>query len=76
MEDRNVLRKLPKGLQSFEKIRREGRVYVDKTDLMWKLVNGDTYNFLGRPRRLARAFFLARCNAISRGIRIFSKGLG
>ena len=38
-------RKLPAGIQSFEKIRKEGYLYVDKTDLIWKLANnGMTYN--------------------------------
>ena len=32
--------KYPIGIQSFEKIRRERYVYVDKTDLIFQLVNG------------------------------------
>lgn len=32
-------RKLPVGIQSFEKIRQDGYLYVDKTDLMWHLVD-------------------------------------
>jgi hypothetical protein len=31
--------KYPIGIQNFEKIRREGYVYVDKTQLMWKMVS-------------------------------------
>ena len=33
------LRNLPIGIQTFEKIRMEGYVYVDKTDLVWRIVN-------------------------------------
>lgn len=32
-------RRLPVGIQSFRKIRQEGFLYVDKTDLVWDLVN-------------------------------------
>lgn len=45
-------RKLPVGVQSFRKIREEGYLYVDKTDIVWELANnGDQYNYLSRPRR-------------------------
>ena len=42
----NSHRKLPVGIQSFSKIR-EGRfLYVDKTDVVWDLVNnGKQYNY-------------------------------
>ena len=49
-ETRN--RRLPVGIQSFEKIRKDGYLYVDKTDIIWRLANTDnTYNYLSRPRR-------------------------
>ena len=32
-------RKLPVGIQSFTKIQKEGYLYVDKSDLVWMLVN-------------------------------------
>ena len=41
----------PIGIQNFEKIRKEGYVYVDKTALMYKLVKSGSYYFLSRPRR-------------------------
>ena len=38
-------RRLPAGIQSFKAIRAEGYLYVDKTDIIWQLVNhGDKYN--------------------------------
>lgn len=43
----NECRKLPVGIQSFNVIREEGYLYVDKTDMVWKLANqGLKYNFL------------------------------
>ena len=42
-------RRLPVGIQSFETIRKEGYLYVDKTDIIWQLANrGKKYNYLSR----------------------------
>ena len=49
-------RKLPVGIQSFEKIRKQGCLYVDKTDIIWQLANGiRKYNYLSRPRRFGKS---------------------
>ena len=62
-------RKLPVGIQSFEKIRKEGCLYVDKTDIIWQLANkGKKHNYLIRPRRFGKsvlvdtleAYFMAK----------------
>jgi len=49
--------KLPESVQSFEEIRNDGYIYVDKTDYVWKLANGKKCNFLGRPRRFGKSLF-------------------
>ncbi len=36
----------PIGIQNFGEIRRDGYAYVDKTSLMWKMVDGGKYYFL------------------------------
>ena len=36
-------RKYPIGIQTFSRIRREGLVYVDKTELVWQLAHYSTY---------------------------------
>lgn len=52
-------RRLPAGIQSFKAIREGGYVYVDKTDLVWQIVNeGDKYNYLSRPRRFGKSILL------------------
>ncbi|MEM1725491.1 MAG: AAA family ATPase, partial [Thermoplasmata archaeon] len=52
-------KKLPIGIQSFEKIRTENYYYVDKTEYIYKLVNsGGSYYFLSRPRRFGKSLFL------------------
>lgn len=48
-------RKLPNGIQNFEKIRTEGYLYVDKTDLIWQIANDRQNNFLSRPRRFGKS---------------------
>ena len=49
-------RKLPVGIQSFEEIRKQGCLYVDKTDIIWQLANrGKKYNYLSRPRRFGKS---------------------
>jgi len=42
--------KYPIGIQSFEKIITGSYVYIDKTDLIYELVNGGNVYFLCRPR--------------------------
>ncbi len=50
--------KLPIGVQSFEKIRKEGYYYIDKTYFITKLVSSGVYYFLSRPRRFGKSLFL------------------
>ena len=44
-------RKFPIGVQNFEKIRKGDFLYVDKTELIYQLVDSGSYYFLSRPRR-------------------------
>ena len=53
------MKKLPIGIQSFEKIRTDGFYYVDKTPFVAKLVTeGSGWYFLSRPRRFGKSLFL------------------
>ena len=47
--------KYPIGIQTFERIRKDGFVYVDKTDLVYKLVTEGRIYFLSRPRRFSKS---------------------
>ena len=47
-------RKYPVGIQDFEKLRKEGAIYVDKTDLIYDL-SRKYYVFLSRPRRFGKS---------------------
>ena len=48
-------RKYPIGIQTFERIREENYLYIDKTDLVWKLTKESPYIFLSRPRRFGKS---------------------
>ena len=50
----NACRKLPVGIQSFNKIREEGYLYVDKSDIIWKLANNDKQYYLLRLLRFGK----------------------
>jgi len=76
-----MTRKLPLGIQGFEKIRKEGYVYVDKTDLVWQISNGNVYNFLSRPRRFGKSLLTSTLKCYLEGrkdlfVRIEDNGTG
>ena len=66
--------KYPIGIQSFETIRRDGYVYVDKTDLIYKLAQGHIY-FLARPRRFGKSLLVSTLKAYFEGRRDLFEGL-
>lgn len=69
-------RKLPVGIQSFEKIRKEGYLYVDKTDIIWQLANRNkTYNYLIRPRRFGKSVLVDTLEAYFLGKKELFEGL-
>ena len=69
-------RKLPVGIQSFEKIRKEGYLYVDKTDIIWQLANRNkTYNYLSRPRRFGKSVLIDTLEAYFMGKMELFEGL-
>lgn len=67
--------KYPIGIQNFESLRMDGYVYVDKTDLIYKLVNEGRYYFLSRPRRFGKSLLLSTIEAYLSGKRDLFKGL-
>lgn len=51
--------KYPIGIQSFEQIREDGYVYVDKTDLVYRLLTTGKIYFLSRPRRFGKSLLVS-----------------
>lgn len=69
-------RRLPVGIQSFEKIRKEGYLYVDKTDIIWQLANRNkTYHYLSRPRRFGKSVLVDTLEAYFLGKKELFEGL-
>ena len=65
----------PIGIQNFEKIRKEGYFYVDKTALVYQLVRTGSYYFLSRPRRFGKSLLLSTIEAYMQGKRELFEGL-
>ena len=69
-------RRLPVGIQSFEVIRKGGYLYVDKTDMIWRLANrGKKYNYLSRPRRFGKSVLVDTLEAYFLGKKELFEGL-
>ena len=67
--------KYPIGMQSFDQIRDEGFVYVDKTALVYDLVTNGKIYFLSRPRRFGKSLLLSTLENYFLGRKDFFRGL-
>lgn len=68
-------RKMPIGIQSFEYIRQNDFVYVDKTEFVYHLATMGKPYFLSRPRRFGKSLLLSTMEAYFLGKRELFKGL-
>ena len=65
----------PIGIQNFEKIRRDGYIYVDKTRFVYQLAKTGSYYFLSRPRRFGKSLLISTLQAYFEGKKDLFKGL-
>lgn len=72
-----MARKLyPIGIQTFERIRKENRFYVDKTAYVYRMTHtSDTYIFLSRPRRFGKSLLVSTLKSYFEGKKELFKGL-
>jgi len=70
-----ITRRYPVGIQTFKRIREEGYIYVDKTDLMWRAQKFSPYIFLSRPRRFGKSLLTTTFASFFRGEKELFKGL-
>lgn len=70
------MKEITSSIYSFEKLRREDYLYVDKTEYIWKLIHpsGGSY-FLARPRRFGKSLTLSTLKAVFEGKKDLFKGL-
>ena len=65
----------PVGIQNFESLRNDGYFYVDKTELMYRLVKTGRYYFLSRPRRFGKSLLISTLEAYFQGKKELFEGL-
>ncbi len=65
----------PVGEQDFAKIRTQNMVYVDKTEVLYRLVTTRSYYFLSRPRRFGKSLMLSTLRYYFEGRRELFQGL-
>ena len=65
----------PIGIQNFEKIRKDGCLYIDKTAIIYRLVNEGSYYFLSRPRRFGKSLLISTLEAYFEGKKELFDGL-
>ncbi len=70
-----IFRRYPIGIQSFERLRNDNCVYIDKTELIYRLVNTHTTYFLSRPRRFGKSLLSSTLEAYFSGKKDLFKGL-
>ena len=69
------MKKLPIGIQDFTKIIKDGYIYVDKTEYLFKLISSGEYYFLSRPRRFGKSLLVSTLKEIFNGNKELFKGL-
>ena len=67
--------KYPIGIQSFDRIIDDGYVYVDKTDLLYRLTHESSIYFLSRPRRFGKSLLVSTLKNYFEGRKDLFRGL-
>ena len=72
-----MARKLyPIGIQTFERIRKEGKLYIDKTEYVYRMTHTDgMYFFLNRPRRFGKSLLVSTFQSYFEGRKDLFEGL-
>ena len=65
-------RRYPVGIQTFSRLRSEGYVYIDKTDLIWKMTRVSPFIFLSRPRRSTLCSFFRGERELFEGLKVMA----
>ncbi|MDR2440065.1 MAG: ATP-binding protein [Planctomycetaceae bacterium] len=69
------MKKLPIGIQSFEDLRSNNYLYVDKTEIIHRMITTGKIYFLSRPRRFGKSLLLSTLEAIFKGQKELFEGL-
>lgn len=66
---------LPMGISEFTELRQKNRLYVDKTQYVYRLLTKDSKSFLSRPRRFGKSLFVSTLEAALQGKKDLFQGL-
>ena len=69
------LKRCPIGIQTFEEIRQGDYLYVDKTEIVYRLTHAYKYVFLSRPRRFGKSLLASTLHSYFAGAQELFKGL-
>ena len=71
-----ALKLYPVGIQTFERIRKENKLYIDKTEYVYRMTHsGGCYFFLSRPRRFGKSLLASTFQSYFEGKKELFKGL-
>ena len=69
-------RKYPIGIQTFSEVREKNYLYIDKTELVYRMAHSDSkYMFLSRPRRFGKSLLISTLQCYFEGRRELFDGL-
>lgn len=71
-----ALKLYPVGIQTFERIRKENKLYIDKTEYVYRMTHsGGCYFFLSRPRRFGKSLLVSTFESYFSGKKELFEGL-
>ncbi|MCI5647664.1 MAG: ATP-binding protein [Bacteroidales bacterium] len=69
------LKKCPLGIQTFSEVREGDYIYIDKTDMVYRMTQSFKYVFLNRPRRFGKSLLVSTLHSYFAGKKELFKGL-
>ena len=69
------LKKCPLGIQTFSVVREGDYIYIDKTDMVYRMTQSFKYVFLNRPRRFGKSLLVSTLHSYFAGKKELFKGL-
>ena len=72
---KETFRRYPIGIQNFGELRNNNYVYIDKTELIYRLTHTNKVYFLSRPRRFGKSLLVSTLEAYFLGKKELFKGL-
>ena len=69
------MQNLPIGIQDFGSLREDGYLYVDKTEIIYRLTHEAKVYFISRPRRFGKSLLCSTLRYYFEGKKEFFKGL-